>query len=41
MEIITLPVPDKLLEISNDTDVALALKDYVVDISSIKYDDPV
>lgn len=40
MEIITLPVPDKLLEISNDTDVALALKDYVVDISSIKYDDP-
>lgn len=35
MEIITLPVPEKLLEVSDDQ-----IANYVVDISSIKYDDP-
>ena len=40
MQIITLPVPDELLNLSNNTNECELLKDYIVDISTIKYDDP-
>ena len=39
MEIISLPVPEKILDLDINTDIA-ELSNYVVDISSIKYDDP-
>lgn len=39
-QLITLPVPDELLNISEDTCSEVNVQDYCIDIASIKYDDP-
>jgi len=39
-QLITLPVPDEVLDISNEGNPIVDISEYCIDIASIKYDDP-